>query len=267
MSFPQRRESNPLNFSNLIYPVFHPIVDANGVPVYYEATLRAYGQRSPDGHSRLLAVAEEMGFIHTLDCVIAEAAVEAAVGAGVAVGVNVSAFTVQNALEEFTEIVRRARRMRCALVVELTETIQPDRVDLLDEFVDAVRRLGGRIAVDDYGTGHFEEGDIGRIEPDYVKLALPRVQAAVADHVARSWLLGSLALVQKVSAQAIAEGVESELHLRLLRPLGVHLFQGYYWGLPSHLMSRTAHVPPWALRGGLSSRDHTVISPSSLAVP
>lgn len=225
-----------MQFKDLIYPVFQPVVDVNGAPIYHEANVRAYGQRTDDGHTRLLAVAEEMGFVDSLDCIICEAAIQAALGSGCAVGVNVSAFTVQNALEDFLLAARRGRSLTGGLVVELTETVQPDRMDLMGQFVADVRRLGTRIAIDDYGTGHFEAGDILRIHPDYVKLALPRVQSAATDPAARRWLLEAIALTNSVGAEAIAEGIESESMLALMKQLGVRLFQGYYWGMPTHLL-------------------------------
>jgi EAL domain-containing protein (putative c-di-GMP-specific phosphodiesterase class I) len=225
-----------LNLRDLIYPVFHPVVDVNGVPIYYEATLRAYGQRTSDGHGRLLAIAEEMGFVDTLDCIICEAAIDAALTSGSSVGVNVSAFTVQNSLEEFLIAARRGRSLPGGLVIELTETVQPDRIDLMDQFVAEARRLKACIAVDDYGTGHFEASDVLRIQPDFVKIAMPRVHGSRNDAAARKWLVDAVALAQSADSHVIAEGVESEEVLRLMNQLGVRLFQGYLWGIPSHLL-------------------------------
>ena len=238
-----RRYGSPVNLRNLIYPVFHPIVDTEGNPIYHEATVRAYGQRSGDGHARLLAVAEEMGFVDTIDCIICEQTIEAALSATVPVGVNVSAFTVQNALEDFLQAARRARSVVGGLVVELTETVQPDRMDLMEQFLAEARRLGARIAVDDYGTGHFEAKDVAAIRPDFLKLAMPRVQSALVSQAARRWLLDAIAIGERVGSQVIAEGVENEAMLTFLKQLGIRLFQGYHWGLPSHLLPRAQPTP------------------------
>lgn len=232
-----------MNFRNLVYPVFHPVVDVNGSAVYHEATLRTWGQRTDDGHARFLAVAEEIGFIDSLDCIICEAAIEAALVSGSAVGVNVSSFTVQNSLEDFVGAARRARQLQGRFVVELTETVQPDRMDLMERFVAEMRRLRAQIAVDDYGTGHFEAGDIRAIRPDYVKLAMPRVLAAAREPPARGWLLEAIKLANDVGAQVIAEGVENEPLRALLKQMGVRLFQGYLWGRPAHLLARGQLVP------------------------
>ena len=210
----------------------------NGAAVYYEATMRAYGQRSDDGHSRLLAVAEEMGFVDTIDCIICGQAITTALNTAVPVGVNVSAFTVQNAFEDFLEAARRARSVAGGLVVELTETVQPDRMDLMDQFLSEVRRLGARIAIDDFGTGHFEPSDVASIRPDFLKLAMPRVQSAMVSQAARRWLLDAIRIGTEAGSQIIAEGVETEAMLNFLKQLGVRLFQGYCWGMPSHLLPR-----------------------------
>jgi len=60
---------------------------------------------------------------------------------------------------------------------------------------------------------------------------------AVTDPAARRWLLEAIALANSVGAEIIAEGIESESMLGLMKQLGVRLFQGYYWGMPNHLLS------------------------------
>jgi EAL domain-containing protein (putative c-di-GMP-specific phosphodiesterase class I) len=227
----------------LIYPVYQAVVDLNGAAVYYEASMRAYGQRSRDGHTRLLAVAEEMGFVDAVDCAICEQAIDAALSAAAPVGVNVSAFTVQNALEDFVHASRRARSVPGGLVIELTETVQPDRMDLMEQFMAEIRRLGARLAIDDYGDGHFEPSDVELMRPDFLKLAMSRVQGAMLSQAGRRWLLEAIAIGQGVGAQIIAEGVETEAMLGFLRQLGVRLFQGYHWGMPSHLLPRQRSSP------------------------
>ena len=227
-----------MQFKDLIYPVFQPVVDVNGAPIYYEANVRAYGQRTDDGHTRLLAVAEEMGFVDTLDRIICEAAIDAGLGSRGPVGVNVSALTVQSSLEDFVLLVRRARSIPGGIVVELTETVQPDRMDLMERFISEVRSAGARIAVDDYGTGHFEPHDVCGIGPDFLKLAMPRVHEAMHDASARRWLAGAIDLANQVGAHVIAEGIEDESTLHFLTRSGVRYFQGYLWGLPSHVMPR-----------------------------
>lgn len=241
-----------MQFKDLIYPVFQPVVDVNGAPIYYEANVRAYGQRTDDGHTRLLAVAEEMGFVDSLDCIICEAAIQAGFSAHSPVGVNVSAFTVQNALEEFLAAVKAARSLPRGIVVELTETVQPDRADLMERFVSEVRRTGARIAVDDYGTGHFEPRDVCAISPDFLKLAMPRVHAAMGDANARRWIADAVDLANQVGAQLIAEGIEDEATLHFLTRSGIRYFQGYLWGRPTHIIPQRLanfHYSHMATRG------------------
>jgi EAL domain-containing protein (putative c-di-GMP-specific phosphodiesterase class I) len=230
-----------LKFANLLYPVFHPVVDVNGRALYYEANMRAYGQRRIDGHARLIAVAEEIGFMDAIDCAIASKAIEAA-GNRIsrwdrpAIGVNVSAFTVQNEPECFIQVLRRARLNRCPLVVELTETVQPDRMDLMDGFRNELKRLNISIAVDDYGTGHFEASDIAMMQPEYLKIAMPRVVAGLTDQAARHWLMEAIELANRHGAEVIAEGIEDAAMLEFVERLGVRYFQGYLWGKPTHLL-------------------------------
>ena len=127
--------------SQLLHPVFQSVVDGKGAPIYFEALMRTYGGSKRDVHLRLLKVAEEVGFVDEIDCTMVELALEAAAEAGVTVGVNVSSYTVQNSIEAFLKVLQRRPRGQ-PVVVELTETLQPDRMDLMDRFVMEVRRLG-----------------------------------------------------------------------------------------------------------------------------
>lgn len=226
--------------SQLLHPVFQPVVDASGAPIYFEALMRAYG--GPKGaHLRLLKVSEEVGFIDEIDCTIAELAIEAGAEAGAAVGVNVSAFTVQNSIDSFLKVLSRRARGQ-PIVVEMTETLQPDRMDLMDRFVNEVRRLGGKIAVDDFGEGHFEPRDVEIIKPDFLKLAISRV-TSLESLPGRQWIAEAVELAAAVGADVVAEGVEADALRGLLRQLGVTAFQGYLWGSPTHLLPRGKHAP------------------------
>jgi len=249
-------------FSQLLLPFYQPVMGPAGTPVYFEALMRTYAaSETRDLHRRLLEVAEEAGFIDEIDCVIAQQALAAAVEAGVAVGLNVSAFTIQNALEDFLGVLKR-RASGQPLVVELTETLQPDRSDLMHRFVEEARSIGAQIAIDDYGDGHFEAADIGFLAPDFVKLAMARVKNLSCSS-GRQWLGDAVALANGVGADIVAEGVEDEATRALLSSMGVRLFQGHLWGLPSHLLPRAKDPPDWPTAARAGVRRGYVATPLS----
>jgi EAL domain-containing protein (putative c-di-GMP-specific phosphodiesterase class I) len=239
-----------INVVDRIFPVFHPVVNPFHATVYYETLLRAYtatGEKPAENdplHARLIGVAEEVGFIGSLDLAIATQAIQQALVAKAPLGINVSIMTVETLSEELLTVVRSARSLPGGIVIEFTETIPARDWPLVLDFVRDARKIGARIALDDYGAGHFNEVDIELLRPDFLKLDITRVRSAMATEIGRKWMLQSIALAREVGAQSVAEGIDSEESFTLHARMGVDCFQGFLFGRANHLLPSTrVHAP------------------------
>jgi EAL domain-containing protein (putative c-di-GMP-specific phosphodiesterase class I) len=118
------------------------------------------------------------------------------------------------------------------LVLEVTEHAEVADYETLVTRLRNLRETGCRIAVDDAGAGYASLRHILRLRPDYIKLDMTLTQGVDRDPDRRALASSLLTFAREVSATVIAEGIETEAELEVLRGLGVTLGQGYYLARP-----------------------------------
>jgi EAL domain-containing protein (putative c-di-GMP-specific phosphodiesterase class I) len=135
---------------------------------------------------------------------------------------------------ELREILAR-RQGLTGLVFELTEHAAVIDYDAVARAVAEIRARGGRVAVDDAGSGISSFQHVLRLRPDIVKL-----DRWIIDHVdedpARQALVRFLvSLADELDLQLVAEGIERPQERAACLSLGVTQGQGYLMGRPAAL--------------------------------
>ena len=121
------------------------------------------------------------------------------------------------------------------VIVELTEHNAIDDYPGLVASLQALRQRGVYVSIDDTGSGYSSLAHILKLAPDFIKLDRDLVSGIDVDPVRRA-LAGSLVrFATETGAQIVAEGVETEDELAVLRQLGLRYGQGYYLGRPASL--------------------------------
>jgi len=222
--------------------VYQPIVQVStGRIVASEALLRwrhpTRGTVLPDD---FMSLVEETGLILQLgDWVLRSACEEArswpAVdGDPVAVSVNVAARQLHQ--PDFVDSVRRVldetELEPHRLILEVTEAHIISDAEMIIERLGALRRLGVRIALDDFGTGHSSLSRLGDFPIDVLKIDKSFTQSLCGPSQSIGFAHSVFSFGVGLGLSVIAEGVESEEHLRELRDLGCELAQGYLFGHP-----------------------------------
>jgi EAL domain-containing protein (putative c-di-GMP-specific phosphodiesterase class I) len=121
------------------------------------------------------------------------------------------------------------------LILELTEHNVIEDYPGLIAALRVLRQAGTRIAIDDTGSGYSSLGHILKLAPDFIKLDRDLVSGIDVDPVRRALAASLVSFAAETGAQIIAEGVETEDELDILRRLGVHHAQGYHFGRPAPL--------------------------------
>ena len=116
------------------------------------------------------------------------------------------------------------------VVIEISEQESIENFAIFREMRDSWRELGLRIAVDDAGAGYASLEAIMEITPDFLKADMRLVRGIDADPPRQEVLRALGAVARRIGAEVIAEGVETEDELRVLRQLGVPYGQGYHFG-------------------------------------
>jgi PAS domain S-box-containing protein len=148
--------------------------------------------------------------------------------------------------EEFSKLMTGLHG--ASLVVEVTEHAVVNDYEPLQRAIDALRKQGVRLAIDDAGAGFASLKHIVRLLPEFIKLDIFLVHDIHKDPVKRAVVAGMLGVASQIGGKVIAEGVEQAEDLRVLFELGVEWAQGFYLGrpgpIPSGVLSEPLH--PWS---------------------
>jgi EAL domain-containing protein (putative c-di-GMP-specific phosphodiesterase class I) len=118
------------------------------------------------------------------------------------------------------------------IILEITEH---DYVENYDDFscgLAPLRRRGVKIAIDDAGAGYSSMSHILNIRPDFIKLDISLTRSINTDRWRRALARALIEFGQDTDCKIIAEGVETEGEMSILRELGVHAAQGWLLGRP-----------------------------------
>lgn len=224
--------------------VFQPVVDlTTGRVVAHEALTRPEVGTVDD----LLAHAAVQGRANAVDLELALTAIRSAGGVLTPVHVNLRPATVMETAdlpEILHAILAETGRRPHELVIELTEQEAiPDLITARRRCA-ALRTRGYTIAIDDVGNGHASLRLIASLRPQIVK-ADREIIADLADSDESSAMVEALLLYcRRIGAQLIAEGIETEAQLSVLRALGVPYGQGNLLAVPASAPSSEVVLPP-----------------------
>jgi EAL domain-containing protein (putative c-di-GMP-specific phosphodiesterase class I) len=120
------------------------------------------------------------------------------------------------------------------LVIELTEQLSPHgRQRCWQAACERLRAEGAMIAIDDLGTGYSELAEILALRPDIIKLDRSVVATVDRDPAQQALVRFLGDFCGHLDAWVLAEGVERQGQLEVLRDLGVPLAQGWLTGRPA----------------------------------
>ncbi|HYW15907.1 MAG TPA: EAL domain-containing protein [Allosphingosinicella sp.] len=238
--------------------VFQPIKDlATGELKALEALARWHDDtlgRIPP--SQFIPIAEQINVIEQIsDKLLGQAAAEAARWAtSVRLSFNVSAVQLCTAgsAQRLLAVIERARLEPERLQLEVTETALLADFEVARDNLRALRGAGARIVLDDFGAGHASISYLREMQFDGVKLDGTLI-ATVADSLrSRRLLKGVLDLCAALGLPSVAEHIETEDQLRLLRELGCREGQGFLLSPPLHADAAAALAAPklTSIKGG-----------------
>ena len=118
------------------------------------------------------------------------------------------------------------------LVLEITERTLIVDERRAGEVIDALRALGVRLAIDDFGSGYSSLSSLQRFPVQVVKLDRTLVAGLPDEPGAAAIVRGSIDLAHATGAIVVAEGVETQRQWEAVRALGCDVAQGYLVGRP-----------------------------------
>ena len=118
------------------------------------------------------------------------------------------------------------------LLVELTETSAVSDLHDAQRFIEALRQTGCGVSLDDFGTGFSSFAYLKYLQVDSVKIDGLFIRNLPNDHDNQLFVKAILSVARGLHKTTIAECVEDEETLEMLREFGVDCVQGYFFEKP-----------------------------------
>lgn len=224
---------------NRFEPWFQPILDikANCVS-HYEVLARMIEE---DGSVILPAsfvdVAEWFGLITSIDRVIIEKALnyQVQLGAAICLSINLSGKDMgdEELLSFLKSKISEAGADPRRVIFEITETAAISNLELAVNFVKALNSIGCKFALDDFGVGFTSFTYLKKLMVDYIKIDgafIRRLHENADDQV---FVKAMIDVARGLNIKTIAEFVEQEEVLKVLKRYGGDYAQGYFIGKPA----------------------------------
>lgn len=110
---------------------------------------------------------------------------------------------------------------------EITERVAIHNLDLAENFIDTLKKLGCSFSLDDFGTGVSSFSYLKSLPVDYLKIDGSFIKEIITDEIAQAMVRSVNQVGHMMGVQVIAEYVENDRVIQLLREIGVDFGQGY----------------------------------------
>lgn len=144
-------------------------------------------------------------------------------------------------LEFVIEELRKKRLPQGAICFEITETAAISNLPRVIHFMQALKKLGCKFSLDDFGSGLSSFTYLKNLPVDYLKIDGQFIRNVAEDSVDESMVRAINEVGRAMGIETIAERVETKQVLDKLSDLGVEFAQGYFIARPTSVQS----FEPW----------------------
>ncbi|MFD0988447.1 EAL domain-containing protein [Methyloligella solikamskensis] len=216
---------------------FQPIVDLSRGQVWgYEALVR--GANGEPAYSVLDQVSDETRY--KFDQSARVMAIETAGALYKGRDLKLSINFMPNAVYEPTACIqkslaaaKRAGFPHKNLIFEFTEDERIADTAHIQNIIETYRKFGFLTALDDFGSGYAGLNLLAKMQPDLLKIDMELLRDIHRSSAKQVIVAGIVTMARALGVTVLAEGVENEDELAVLRAAGISLFQGYYFAKPA----------------------------------
>ncbi len=150
------------------------------------------------------------------------------------ISINLSALDIElkSTRDKIFELLSQNKQYTNRIIIELLEDENVKDFDTIKTFIIDVKKLGIKIAIDDFGAGYSNFERLLNYQPDILKIDGCLVRDIETNSYSLSVVETIVAFAKKQNIQTVAEYVENENIFNILKDLGVDYSQGYYFGKP-----------------------------------
>lgn len=222
-----------------LYLVYQPIINTKTGEIHsYEALLRwqnpNLGNVPP---SEFIPFIEKTSLIVEVGKFVIKEAISAVNKLGKSMHINIS--LVQLYEPDFVNFIKEECSKHGVkpknIIIELIETQELFKHSTILQKIYELKYAGFEISLDDFGTGFSNIELLDRIDPDSIKVDMILTRDVVNDIAKRHIIMSIVKMAEVLAINVIAEGVDSKEKIEVLKELGIHMMQGYYFGRPQKL--------------------------------
>ncbi|HEX2269145.1 MAG TPA: diguanylate cyclase [Pyrinomonadaceae bacterium] len=150
----------------------------------------------------------------------------------VSVNLSVKQFNQPGLVDNIARLLQEFKLPPRCLKLEITESVFSDNIEAAVKLLTQLRNLGVQLSIDDFGTGYSSLSYLQRFPIDTLKIDRSFVTQMMENEENLAIVRTIVALAQNLGMDVVAEGVETEDQLMLLRKLECENGQGYLFSTP-----------------------------------
>ncbi|THF58071.1 EAL domain-containing protein [Pseudothauera rhizosphaerae] len=230
-----------------VIPFFQPIMGLDGNRL---AAVEVLSRLEVNGElmraDQFIEIAEKIGVIHRLDAIVIEAALaqirDSDYDGYIFFNLSPRALVLSEFARTLRTVVRDSGIPPQRIVFEITERDTVKNLSLLERFITDLKSEGFGLAIDDFGSGFSSFHYLRRFPFDFLKIEGDFIANMLHSERDRVFVQSITALAKALDIKVVAEFVESEEVLDMLRELDIDFAQGYYIGRPDRTVAMSEAV-------------------------
>ncbi len=161
----------------------------------------------------------------------------------VTISVNFSRLHLNNVnfVEQVEEIVNNYAVPKKYIEIELTESTIFNNEDILLNILNNLHEAGFTLSMDDFGTGYSSLGLLKNLPVDVIKIDRGFFDNNRFKSRSKTVIASVMKMAKELKIKTVAEGVETQEHVDLLRDVGCDIVQGYYYAKPKPAIDFSAN--------------------------
>lgn len=223
--------------NNELHLVYQPIFDNDSKRVEAcEVLLRWSHKGEFISPAEFIPIAEKYGMIHSLgEWVLKQACKEmlsclTPIRPAISVNVSVVQLTKKKFIHAVERTLEKYHYPSDKLVIELTESVFAENIQEMKARIAQLKRTGVKISLDDFGTGYSSLSLLQSLGANTIK-----IDKSFVDSIHQGgWTIinATQYMAKELNYDIVAEGVESEEQVAILKQLGISKMQGYFYAKP-----------------------------------
>jgi diguanylate cyclase (GGDEF)-like protein/PAS domain S-box-containing protein len=190
--------------------------------------------------AKFIPLAESAGLIHSLGYIVFLKAIDKCLEwesmgvypVKIAVNVSPVQFKDKKLISLIAEKTKKLANCRNSLQVELTESVLMENPKEAVQTIVEMRKRGVDLAIDDFGTGYSSLSYLKSLPISILKIDKSFVDNLATNDSDRSIVMAIISMAHSMKIKAVAEGVETNEQLTLLKTMFCDIVQGYYISRP-----------------------------------